>query len=116
MVERVEDAEEIVADTFLRAYRDAAQFDPGRGSVTGWLTSICRSRCQERSRRSRRRSRLLREAAVAVDPLPRLAGSRSHAAHSSPRLGMPGGSGGARMRGPFRFRETREIRDVECQQ
>ncbi|MGH7506715.1 MAG: sigma-70 family RNA polymerase sigma factor, partial [Longimicrobiales bacterium] len=55
-------ADEIVADTFLRAWETAATFDAERGSVTGWLSQICRSRALEQMRKRRRRSRLLERA------------------------------------------------------
>lgn len=48
-----EDAEEIVCDTFTQVWNDAHRFDPGRASVMGWLTVICRSRALDKRRQRR---------------------------------------------------------------
>lgn len=37
-------AEDILHDVFLRVWRDAARYDPGRGTVSAWLTTLTRSR------------------------------------------------------------------------
>jgi RNA polymerase sigma-70 factor, ECF subfamily len=59
------DAEEVVADAFGQAWRTAGQFDPGRGSVAAWLTTITRTRaldlCRARGRRARALTRASRE-------------------------------------------------------
>ena len=39
-----ESAEEVVSDTFLQVWREAARYDPARGRPLAWLLSICRSR------------------------------------------------------------------------
>ncbi|MBL0938030.1 MAG: sigma-70 family RNA polymerase sigma factor [Gemmatimonadaceae bacterium] len=38
------DAEEVVLDTFMQAWRDADRYDANRATVAGWLTTIARSR------------------------------------------------------------------------
>ena len=38
-------AEEIVQDSFVRIWRSAHTFDPGRGAAMAWLASIVRNRC-----------------------------------------------------------------------
>jgi len=44
-------AEEILQDIFYQLWRTAAQFDPGRGSLPGWLLVIARNRAISRLRR-----------------------------------------------------------------
>lgn len=47
------EADEVVQDTFLQAWRQADRFDPGRGSVAAWLWRIATSRAIDRQRRVR---------------------------------------------------------------
>jgi len=54
------EAEEVLTDVFLQAWRAAAAFDRARASVPGWLVMLCRSRAIDRAR-----SRGRREAAIA---------------------------------------------------
>ncbi|HUP02332.1 MAG TPA: sigma-70 family RNA polymerase sigma factor [Gemmatimonadota bacterium] len=54
------DAEEVVAEVFMKAWEAAGSYDPERGTVTTWLTTMARSRALERSRKARRRAHLLR--------------------------------------------------------
>ena len=49
-------AEEVVQDTFLQAWRDAATFDPQRGSLRAWLVVITRARALDRLRAHRSRA------------------------------------------------------------
>jgi len=53
------EAEEVLSDVFLQAWRSAAGFDRNRGSVIGWLVTLCRSRAIDHLR-----SRGRREAAM----------------------------------------------------
>jgi RNA polymerase sigma-70 factor (ECF subfamily) len=43
-------AEELVQETYLRAWRGCASFQPGPGSVRGWLFTICRNLAIDMSR------------------------------------------------------------------
>jgi RNA polymerase sigma-70 factor (ECF subfamily) len=49
------EAEEIVQDVFVAAWRNARTFDPARASVTTWLTTMVRNKSIDRLRTSRRR-------------------------------------------------------------
>ena len=53
------DAEEVAADAFMQAWRNAAAFDPARSSVVAWLGVIARSRALDRLRARTRQERLL---------------------------------------------------------
>jgi RNA polymerase sigma-70 factor (ECF subfamily) len=48
-----EDVEEVVCDVDVYAWRNASDFDPKRGSVTGWLTAIARNHAVDRLRERR---------------------------------------------------------------
>lgn len=50
------EAEEVVQDAFVRAWRNAAAYDPAKASVQGWLLSITRNLCIDELRRRRRRA------------------------------------------------------------
>ena len=52
------DAEEVVCDTYAQIWESARRFESGRGSVLGWMLTICRSRALDllRQRRSRART------------------------------------------------------------
>ena len=43
-------AEEVLQDTFLHVWRHAPSYDPGRGSVRAWLTTIARRRSAQAAR------------------------------------------------------------------
>jgi RNA polymerase sigma-70 factor (ECF subfamily) len=58
------DAEEVVADCFAQMWRTAPSFDPSRGSVAAWVTTIVRTRALDLIRAQRRRARVLDDAAV----------------------------------------------------
>ena len=58
------DADEVVADALAQAWRTAQDFDPGRGSVGAWLTTITRTRALDLLRARGRRARALTRAAL----------------------------------------------------
>ncbi len=62
------EAEEVLGDVFLQAWRQAGGYDPTRGTVSGWLINLCRSRAIDRLRSRGRRvagtEALAREEAV----------------------------------------------------
>jgi RNA polymerase sigma-70 factor (ECF subfamily) len=57
------DAEEVVMEAFAQAWREAARFDAGRGSVAAWLTMMTRSRALDLVRSKSRRVRITDTAA-----------------------------------------------------
>ncbi|MBI4522173.1 MAG: sigma-70 family RNA polymerase sigma factor [Gemmatimonadetes bacterium] len=58
------DAEEVVADAFVQAWRTAAGFESSRGSVLAWLITITRSRALDRVRSRHRHAKALERAAL----------------------------------------------------
>lgn len=64
-------AEEVAQDTFLRAWRYAASYDPRRGSVSTWLLRIARNVALDHLRRSQRRvDRVPADPAEAIADIP----------------------------------------------
>lgn len=47
------EADEVVQDTFLQVWREAARYDPARAAVSTWLYRIATSRAIDRQRRAR---------------------------------------------------------------
>ncbi len=52
------DAEEIACDVYVYVWSNAKNFDPKRGTVLAWLSTICRSRSLDLIRKRRRHEEL----------------------------------------------------------
>jgi RNA polymerase sigma-70 factor (ECF subfamily) len=66
-------AEEITEDVYMQVWRQAARYDPARGSVVRWLLTVTRSRaidCLRAGAAQRERSAPLDEAADVLDTAP----------------------------------------------
>jgi RNA polymerase sigma-70 factor (ECF subfamily) len=57
IVGRVADAEEVLQDTWLQAWRRAGTWDPARGTPAAWLVTLARSRAIDRIRSVSARAR-----------------------------------------------------------
>jgi RNA polymerase sigma-70 factor (ECF subfamily) len=71
------DAEEVLQEVFLQAWRSAARYDPSRGSPEAWLIMMARSRAIDAVRAARRSPTRLEAEPVADVPasMPDLAGT-----------------------------------------
>ena len=67
IVGRAADAEEVLQDTWVHAWRRAGTWEPARGTVTAWLLTLARSRAIDRIRSVAARRRA-ETAAPAPDP------------------------------------------------
>lgn len=67
IVGRVSDAEEVLQDAWLQAWRRADTWDPARGTVPAWLVTLARSRAIDRIR-----SVAARQRAEAATPAPEM--------------------------------------------
>jgi RNA polymerase sigma-70 factor (ECF subfamily) len=77
------EAQVIVQETLLDAWRRATRYDPGRADVSTWLVFLCRSRALDRPRARRGTARHPEEPASVEDdaghPLPKNGGDLGHA-------------------------------------
>jgi RNA polymerase sigma-70 factor (ECF subfamily) len=66
------DAEEVLQDSWLQAWRSARTFDPARGALGAWLVTIARTRALDRLRSvgSRRRAEGAATVEAATEPPP----------------------------------------------
>ena len=53
------EAEDVAQEALVQLWRDAARFDPARGSILGWSVSVARSRALDRARSTGARRRLV---------------------------------------------------------
>jgi RNA polymerase sigma-70 factor (ECF subfamily) len=58
ILRNVADAEEVVCDTYTQVWQAASRYDSSRGSVLGWMLTICRSRAIDLLRQRKTRERL----------------------------------------------------------
>jgi RNA polymerase sigma-70 factor (ECF subfamily) len=61
MLRESADAEEILQETFVAAWRRAGEYAPSRGSVEAWLITLARSRAIDRIRSRGARLRLVKQ-------------------------------------------------------
>src|SRR5579863_2941679 len=66
----VEEAEDIVQETFLELWRRAPQFDGRRGGLCAWVVTIARSRAIDRLRSSATAGRAVDEASASPEVHP----------------------------------------------
>jgi RNA polymerase sigma-70 factor (ECF subfamily) len=66
IVSRAADAEEVLQEAWLQAWRRADSYDPNRGTVIAWLLNMARSRAIDRLRSAASRQRM--EDRVEVEP------------------------------------------------
>lgn len=62
------DAEEVLQETFLEVWRRAREFDPSRGGLETWVTTIARTRAIDRKRALGTVARIVEDAAHQPPP------------------------------------------------
>jgi RNA polymerase sigma factor (sigma-70 family) len=62
------DRDDVVQESLVRAWQKRRQFDPGRGSASGWLLAITADRARRARARSRPRTEVLDLDAAGNDP------------------------------------------------
>ena len=67
MLNNVEEAEEITQETFLRLWQRSEIYQPNRGSLSGFLVMLARSRCLDRLRSRKARHQKLQRIQTASE-------------------------------------------------
>lgn len=67
IIERPEDTEELIQEVFVKIWRDAAAYDPRRGTPLAWAITITRHKAIDRIRSTARRLRLYEAAEAEAD-------------------------------------------------
>lgn len=70
ILRNVQEAEDVVQETFLDLWRRAAQFDPSRGGAVAWVVTIARSRAIDRLRALGTAGRAVEEASEGDELVP----------------------------------------------
>jgi RNA polymerase sigma-70 factor (ECF subfamily) len=69
MLERPEDAEEVLLDVYMKAWKYASSYSEERGSVQAWLVTMARNAAIDRIRQRRAQPKVLAfEAEIAAEP------------------------------------------------
>ena len=78
-------SEEVTQEVLLEVWRDAARFDPGRGSATAWVMMLAHRRAIDRVRSVQKESERERRSAAADVPFDEVAEAvESNLARSGP--------------------------------
>ncbi len=70
MLQKPEDAEELLQEVFTKIWKDAASYDPSRGAPLAWAITMTRHKAIDRIRSVTRRLRLNDEAGADAEILP----------------------------------------------
>jgi len=106
MLQKPEDAEELLQEVFTKIWKEAASYDSGRGAPLAWAITITRHKAIDRIRSTTRRLRLNDEAGAEAAVLPASPTQPAHAAEQAENARAVRGSLDAL---PSDVRETIEL-------